>query len=87
MPKTLYCNSFEVSRSKEAFILIFRFESPDGYSETVYIILNPSGVAILKEMLTKEIEAYIKEHGELPVGNWKVQKSEGDCNKKHSYLS
>jgi hypothetical protein len=88
MPKILYCNSFEVSRSKEAFVLIFRFESPDGYKETYYVTLSPSGVAALQELLTKEIKAYTKEYGNIPVGNWHTESEKKNCNEnKQPYLS
>jgi hypothetical protein len=88
MPKILYCNSFEVSRSREAFVLIFRFESPDGYKETYYVTLSPSGVDALQELLTKEIEAYTKEYGNIPAGNWCIEFEKKNCNgKKETYLS
>lgn len=63
--KTLYCNSFEVSHSKEAFCLILKFESPDGYTETVYVTLSPAGAKTLVQLVEKEMEDYEKEHGEV----------------------
>jgi hypothetical protein len=88
MPKTLYCNSFEVSRSREAFVLTFRFESPDGYKETYYVTLSPSGVVALQELLTKEVEAYTKDYGNIPAGNWHIEsEKKNNSGDKQPYLS
>lgn len=73
MGKTLFCNSFEIGHTKEAFILILRFKSPDGYKETVYVTISPAGATVLNEHLGKEIEDYVKEHGKIAVDVWKKQ--------------
>ena len=70
--KTLFCNSFEIGHTKEAFILILRFESPDGYKETVYVTISPAGATVLDEHLGKELEEYVKEHGKIDLGTWKT---------------
>lgn len=85
--KTIYANSFEVSHSDEAFLLIFKFESPDGYVESVYVALSPAGTVVLKENLKKEITDYIKAHGNIVMGTWKAQNHK-NCNNNHEqYLS
>ena len=71
MAKTLFCNSFEVGHTKEAVILILKFESPDGYKETVYVTISPAGATVLNEHLGKELEDYVKEHGKIDLGTWK----------------
>jgi len=55
--KTLYCNSFEVSHSKEAFCLILKFESPNGYIETVYVITSPNGAKTFLQLMEKEMQS------------------------------
>lgn len=83
--KTLYCNSFETSHTKEVFLLTFRFAAPDGKEETVYIALSPPGTATLRELLGKEIESYVQEHGNIVVENW--EKKEPDSNSNAAYLA
>jgi hypothetical protein len=63
--KTLYCNSFEVSHSKEAFCLILKFESPDGHVEVVYATMSPSGAKSLLNIISKQMSHYEKEHGKV----------------------
>ena len=71
LAKTLFCNSLEVGHTKEAFILILRFESPDGYREAVYVSISPAGATVLNEHLGKELEEYVKKHGQIEMGTWK----------------
>jgi hypothetical protein len=85
--KVLFCNSFEVSYTKESFLLIFHFEAPDGFKETVYVALSPSGAATLNELLSKNLEAYVKQHGDIPLGNWQVEKPKNCGEDKQPYLS
>jgi len=71
MPKTLFCNSFEIGHSKEAFCLIFKFQSPDGnIVETAYVTISPSGTKTLIQLVQAEMEAYEKEHGKIEP--WKT---------------
>jgi hypothetical protein len=76
--KTLFCNAFEIGHTKEAFILILRFESPDGYKETVYVTISPAGATVLNEHLGKELEDYVKEHGKIDLGTWKKTANNGN---------
>ena len=87
--KVLFCNSFEIGHTKEAFILVFRFESPDGYKETVYVAISPAGVTVLNETLGKEITEYVKEHGSIAADVWKTQKNNNNSPQeaKPKYLS
>jgi len=71
LAKTLFCNSFEIGHTKEVIILIFRFESPDGYKESIYVCISPAGATVLNEHLGKELEEYVKEHGKIDLGTWK----------------
>jgi hypothetical protein len=83
--KTLFCNGFETSHTKEVFLLTFRFVAPDGKEETVYIVVSPAGTATLHELLGKEIESYVREHGEIVVKNW--EKKEPNSSSNAAYLS
>jgi hypothetical protein len=83
--KVLFCNSFEVSYAKETYLLIFHFEAPDGFKETVYVALSPNGATMLNELLTKNLEEYMKQYGNIPSGNWQVEKPKNCENKP--YLS
>lgn len=78
--KTLFCNSFEIGHTKEAFILILRFESPDGYKETIYVTISPAGAVVFNEHLGKEIADYEKEHGKVEMGNWKKTQNPNNSN-------
>jgi len=70
MGKVLYCTNFEVSHSKDAFIMIFRFTSPDGHTESAYIVITLEGASVVHEALGKELEEYIKNFGNIPLGEW-----------------
>ena len=78
--KTLFCNSFEIGHAKEAFILILRFESPDGYKESIYVCISPAGATVLNEHLGKELEEYAKEHGKIEMGAWKKTQNTNNGN-------
>jgi len=87
--KVLYCNSLEVSHTRETFLLTLRFIAPDQREESVYIAISPSGAVVLHDVLGKEVESYIKDFGNIVAGDWKIDK---DCNnsgknEKASYLS
>jgi len=71
LAKVLFCNSFEIGHTKEVVILILRFESPDGYKETIYVNISPAGTIVLNEHLGKEIADYVKEYGKIDLGAWK----------------
>lgn len=85
--KVLFCNSFEIGHTKEAFILILRFESPDGYKETVYVTISPAGAATFNEHLGKEIEQYEKEHGKIVVDAWKTQNPNNSNDAKDAHAT
>jgi hypothetical protein len=86
--KVLFCNSFEVGHTKEAFILILRFESPDGYKESIYVCISPAGATVLNEHLGKEILDYVKEHGKIAVDVWKRQgNNNSNAQEPPKYLS
>ena len=78
--KTLFCNEFQVSHTKEVFLLLFKFVASDGKEEAVYVTLSPSGATTLHEILEKDIEVYMKDFGNIVVGNWKTNKKPADCN-------
>lgn len=62
MPKVvLPANVVEVSHNKEAFCIIFRFQSPDGHQEAVYISISPAGARTTQNLISKEIEAFERE--------------------------
>jgi len=70
MPKTLFCNNFEIGHNKEAFCLIFKFQSPDGnIVESAYVTISPSGTKTFMQLVKAEMEAYEKKHGQ--VEPWK----------------
>jgi len=70
MPKTLFCNGFEVGHNAEVFCLIFRFQSPNGsIVETAYVVISPSGAKTLEGQLSAEMKDYEQEHG--TVEPWK----------------
>jgi len=87
--KSLFCNSFEIGHTKEAFILILRFESPDGYKETVYVTISPAGATVFDEHLKKELEDYVKKHGQIDLGTWKKMSNTNNASttKDAPYLS
>lgn len=58
-------NAVEVARNKEAFSLIFKFQSPDGHQEAVYIVISPSGAKTTVDLLNKEVQDYEKEAGTI----------------------
>ena len=84
--KTLFCNEFQISHTKEVFLLLFKFVAPDGKEDAVYVALSPSGAATLHEILEKDIEIYVKDFGSIVVGNWKTNKKPANCNNT-PYLS
>jgi len=72
MPKVLFCNSFEVGHSKEAFCLIFKFQGPNGNTvEATYVAVSPPGTKTLIDQLAAEMKDYEKEHGQ--VEPWKTE--------------
>lgn len=86
MTRVLYCNSFEISHTQEAFQIIFVFKASDGKTEAYYIVMPPSGVATLYEALSKEIGEYTKRFGGI-AEKWTTTDS-GDCgNEKTQYLA
>jgi len=88
MAKVLPCNSIEISSSDEGFLLIFRFRSPDGFSDSVYVTISPAGAVVLNESLEKELTDFIEKHGNIELGTWKRHNNNNhsDCNQK-TYLS
>jgi len=88
MPKVIYCNSFEVAHSKEAVVLMFKFESPDGFKDATYVIISPQGAVVLKESLESQLEEYVKEHGDIVMGSWKKNSENRVNNCNHEkYIS
>jgi len=86
--KVLFCNSFEVGHTKEVVILILRFESPDGFKETVYVTISPAGATVLNEHLGKELADYMKEYGKIDLDAWKkTQPPNSNCSSAEKYLS
>jgi hypothetical protein len=61
--KVIFCNSVEISSSKEVFLLTFHFIAPDGDKASVHVVLTPSGAMTVHSLLGKELEDYIKKHG------------------------
>ena len=87
MGKVQYCTNFEVSHSKDAFIMIFRFTSPDGHTESAYIVISPEGASVVHEALGKELEDYIKKFGNIPLGCW-IKEGNSNSQKSNSpYLT
>lgn len=60
----LPANAVEVSHNKEAFCLVFRFQSPDRYQETVYISISPAGAKTTVDLMIKELQDFEKETGQ-----------------------
>jgi hypothetical protein len=87
LPRILYCNSFETTHKREVFLLTFRFVAPDGKEESFYIAISPSGAATLHEILGREIEGYIKEYGNIPLGGWKTEKAENCGGNNKTYVA
>jgi hypothetical protein len=69
--KVLFCNSVEISSSKEVFLLTFHFIAPDGDKASVHVVLTPSGAMTVHSLLGKELEDYIKKHGATKSGRLK----------------
>jgi len=83
MPKSLFCNSFEVGHSKEAFCLVFKFQGPDGsIIETAYVTISPPGSKTLIEQLAAEMKDYEQAHG--PVEPWKTSETPNSKNSQSS---
>lgn len=80
MSKVLFCNSLEMSHTKEVFLLIFRFTAPDGDEEAVYVALPPSGAITLHEMLEREVQSY----SDMTLERWEMKNN--DDRKTSSYL-
>jgi hypothetical protein len=78
-PKVLPANGIEVSHNKDGFCLIFRFQTPDGLQEAVYIAISPAGAKTALEMLGKDIQVYEKEAG--PITAWPLQNGNGTADK------
>jgi hypothetical protein len=71
MPKSLFCNSFEVGHNREAFCLIFKFQGPDGnVVETAYVAVSPSGAKTLSEQFIAEMNEYQRRYGNVEA--WKT---------------
>jgi hypothetical protein len=62
--KVLAANAVEVSHNREAFCLVFRFQSPDGHQEAVYISISPAGAQTTVDLTSKELQDYEKETGQ-----------------------
>jgi hypothetical protein len=69
--KVLFCNSVEISSSKEVFLLTFHFIAPDGDKASVHVVLTPSGAKTIYSLLGKEIEAHTKKFGS--VKEWEIE--------------
>jgi len=83
MPKSLFCNNLEIGHNKEAFCLIFKFQSPDGkIVETAYVTISPSGTKTLIQLVQAEMEAYEKEHGK--VEPWKTAENQESNSQKNN---
>jgi hypothetical protein len=79
-----------VISSREAVLIIFRFEAPDGYKESVYVSLSPAGTVVLRDLLEKELESYVKRFGNIVSGEWRQgnpNDNKKDDNNHTSYLS
>jgi hypothetical protein len=72
MPKVLYCNAVEVSHNREAFCLVFRFQSPDRHQETVYISISPAGARTTVNLINREVADYERETRQT-VTPWPVE--------------
>jgi len=85
MPKILPSNAVEVSHNKETFCLIFRFQSPDGHVEAVYIVISPAGAKTTADLLGKEIQEYEKQAGTITP--WTVQNHNSTDSTSQNHLS
>lgn len=80
--KVLYCNSFEVSSSKEAFCMVFKFQKPDGSGEvSIYVVMSPQGCKTVLNLTATEMTAYETEHGKVEA--WNAPKNTGNPNGKN----
>jgi len=84
MSKVIYCNSFEVSHSREAVVLTFRFEAPDGNVETAYVVISPQGAVVLKDSLESQLTEYVKKYGSIEMGDWKKENPK-NCNNNNNH--
>jgi hypothetical protein len=69
--KVIFCNSVEISSSKEVFLPTFHFIAPNGDRSSVHVVLTPSGATTVHSLLGKEIEAHIKKYGS--VKEWEAE--------------
>jgi len=72
MGKASYCNNIEVGHGKEAFLLILKFQGPEGnIIDEVHVAIGPNGTKTLIELLDQEMKDYEKQYG--PVEPWGKQ--------------
>ena len=69
--KVIFCNSVEISSSKEVFLLTFHFIAPNGDRSSVHVVLTPSGAKTIYSLLGKEVEAHTKKYGS--VKEWEAE--------------
>jgi len=81
MPDVIYCNSFEVSHTKEVFCMIFKFQKPDGTEIPIYVVMSPQGCKTILNLTTAEMAAYETEYGK--VEPWNAPKNAGNPNSKN----
>jgi len=85
MPDTIYCNSFEISHSKEAFCMVFKFQKPDGSGEiSLYVVMSPQGCKTILNLTAAEMNAYETEFGK--VEPWNAPKNSGTPNNSKNPL-
>jgi len=84
MPNIIYCNSFEVSHTKEAFCMIIKFQKPDGSEICFYVVTSPQGCKTLLNVLAAEMTEYEKEFGK--VEPWNAPKNSGNPNNSKNPL-
>jgi len=86
MPNVIYCNSFEVSSSKEAFCMVFKFQKPDGSGEvSIYVVMSPQGCKTVLNLTAAEMTAYETANGK--VEPWNAPKNPTTPNNKNPLIS
>jgi len=83
--KVLPANAVEISHNKEAFSLIFRFQSPDGQQESIYVVIAPAGAKTTADLLSKQIQEYEKEAGTITP--WTTHISNSPANTDNNHLA
>jgi len=75
--------------SKEAFIIVFKFLSPDGnIIDIIHVAISPSGTKTLLNLLDAEMRDYEGEHGQVePWGKQPVKSQSTQNSNSEKYVA